>query len=520
MRRLIFSLILLLLFNPAIRPEAVCFAQTPDGSRSTSIDSIRVNQRTYPGSKAGDIVIGTKDSIIFYWSCKAGNGAKDRFLFRMKLKTDLDSANHVYNVTSLKYKNLPEQNYQFSVLAFDPQGKWITPPATVFFRVDNREKALISELDSLRRNVSAKDSSKIIFKAEKFVVKSSDLVLYVIGGILLVSLVFNVILFLRRRKRHAATEDLAGEPLGARPAHDDMVIKVSKFEYNRITTESGTLKGEIAALRGQIEALQLRGQDLMLQNRDLQDNVSKLSSSKSELEELQRQKDDLFAIIIHDIKNPASLIKSLVQLLRSYDLTATEQQEIIDDIVETSARIVSLSQEVSRILALESNRIILDMENVSIGEIIQDVARRNSIAAQNKKIVITVEPNDQLPLVQVDPQKIEEVLDNLLSNAIKFTQPGGQVLIRSYQDNGNALVDIRDNGLGLSEEDIRNAFQRGAVLSAKPTAGENSSGLGLWVVKKLVEAHKGRVTVKSALGKGSTFTFSVPFIHPPEEMQA
>jgi len=285
---------------------------------------------------------------------------------------------------------------------------------------------------------------------------------------------------------------------------------VTKDEFDRVLYENGELKAEIASLRGQIDALNARGEQLYKENKELQSNLLKLEKSKSELEELQRQKDDLFAVIIHDIKNPASLIKSLVELLTSYDLTATEQQEIINDIAQTTSKIVALSQEVSKILSLEGTKLNLNFDTANLNDIIKDVYQRNQIAAKNKSITMFTDLMEGLPDGEFDVQKIDEVIDNLVSNAIKFTPNGGTVRIKSSKELNNLVVEVSDNGLGLSEDDLKNTFKRGAKLSAQPTAGESSTGLGLWIVKKLVESHKGRVWVKSALGKGSTFAFSIP----------
>jgi signal transduction histidine kinase len=116
-----------------------------------------------------------------------------------------------------------------------------------------------------------------------------------------------------------------------------------------------------------------------------------------------------------------------------------------------------------------------------------------------------------MPDVDLDYQKIDEVIDNLVSNAIKFSHKGGKIRIKTRKNgNNDVTVEVSDNGLGLTEEDIQRAFQRGSKLSAQPTGGEASSGLGLWIVKKLVEAHNGKVWVKSALGQGSTFAFTIP----------
>ena len=117
---------------------------------------------------------------------------------------------------------------------------------------------------------------------------------------------------------------------------------------------------------------------------------------------------------------------------------------------------------------------------------------------------------DDLPEIMLDPNKVDEVVDNLISNAIKFSHKGSQIRIKSYKDANSVSVEVSDNGLGMSEDDIRQAFQKGMRLSAAPTAGESTSGFGLWVVKKLIEAHDGKVWVKSVIGKGSTFFFSLP----------
>jgi signal transduction histidine kinase len=279
---------------------------------------------------------------------------------------------------------------------------------------------------------------------------------------------------------------------------------------NQLIIENSNLKTEIQILRSKIDELQSRGEELKKQNDDLKISLDKLNSSKRELEDLQEQKDDLFAVIIHDIKNPAALIKQLVDLLRSYDLNAIERTEIIDDIFETSAKIFKLSQDVTRVLSLEGSALKLNYQNVDLSEIIKDVCRRNSIAAKSKKIDLIIDLNENLPEVNIDINKIDEVCDNLISNAIKFSYLGGLIKVSTKISDNQVIVEISDQGQGISEEDIKKAFNRGIKLTAQPTAGESSSGFGLWIVKKLIDAHNGKVWVKSVLGKGSTFSFSIP----------
>jgi signal transduction histidine kinase len=274
--------------------------------------------------------------------------------------------------------------------------------------------------------------------------------------------------------------------------------------------ENNNLKAELSALRSQLDGLQRRTEDMRMRNRELEESVNKLMDSKSELEQLQTQKDELFAMLIHDIKNPAGIIKSLVELLRSYDLSATDQQSIIDDILSTTKVIVQLSQEVSRVLALEGGKLNMDFRVANLNGICKNVYNRFKVKSNEKSISFLYDVPDGLPDIKLDDGKIDEVLSNLVSNAIKFTQKGGSIRLKAQQIDATVVIEVSDNGLGLSEEDLNSAFKRGAQLSAKPTGGESSTGLGLWIVKKLVEAHNGRVWVRSSLGKGSTFAFSLP----------
>lgn len=285
-------------------------------------------------------------------------------------------------------------------------------------------------------------------------------------------------------------------------------------EYETLINENKSLKEQLASLQHQIDAIQKRSHELQKQNTAMQKSLHKMEKSKNDIEDLQTKKDELFALIIHDIKNPIALIKQLVELLSSYDLTASEQQEIIKDIALITTKIINLSQEVSKIMTLESKNLAVVYDNIQIMDIISDVYQRNLIAAKNKSIKLIADRNPHLPTALIDMQKTDEILDNLVSNAIKFTQKGGTVIIKAEVEKENLVISVSDNGLGISEEDIKNAFKLGSRLSARPTGNEQSTGLGLWIVRKLVEAQKGKAWTKSALGKGSTFYVSLPLKIP------
>ncbi len=474
--------------------------------RSVVLDFVKINGSLLAKEDLEFIAISRKDSISFFYHLDAKDTTlRTAFIFRISIKNSKDSSSYPTNAKNVNFKNLPEDDYTFRIEAFDPKNKWKAEPLKINFKVDNRIASLLTELRTLRNKVLKSSVVKEI-NPKQDSSKTLDFLSVAIGfSIGLVVLLIYAIGSKKSNFRKGLQQD-------TKPGIYGNIVALEKEKYELIALENSNLRAQVSALRGQIDALNSRADELRKQNQELKDKLERLSRSKEELEELQEQKDELFALVIHDIKNPASVIKSLVELLRSYDLTATEQQEIIEDIFETTSRIVLLSQEVSRVLALESSVVSLNLETASLNDVIQNVVESNLPAAKNKNIEVAVDFDSSIGEFKFDISKVREVTDNLLSNAIKFTQRGGEVRVSTRLEYDKVVVQVADNGLGLSEEDINRAFQRGARLSATPTGNEPSSGLGLWIVKRLVEAMKGRVWVVSALGKGSTFSFTIPFV--------
>ncbi len=501
--KLIVNIIVLVLFLTLANEEAY------SNNRKIIFDRIMINGKSLPESEFSKVIVSSSDSIEINFSLDAGKTEKTPFVFQVKFSNYEDTLVTAYNNTIIKYENLTEGKYFVTLVAFDRLKKWETESLRLEIECNSSmaevyNKYLAAKEDLLIQNKAFKAKEKDLMNLEE---KSSGpnfiSVVYGIVGTLLIS---GIVLFISKatkpKKKPAKTQ-----------SND---FDFTEDEIKLIMDEHSNFKQELGMLRGQIDVLQMRSEELKDTNLELEESVQRLSSIKEELENLQTQKDELFAIIIHDIKNPAALIKSLVELLRSYDLTASEQQDIMNDILTTTSKIVSLSHEVSRVLALEGGKMRLDLESNDPTEIARDVYNRNVLKAKNKSIDLSIDFDSDIPMAHFDSQKLDEVLDNLVSNAIKFTNEDGFVKIKLYSDTDRIVFEINDTGQGLSEEDLKNAFQRGAQLSAKPTKGESSTGLGLWIVKKLVEAHSGRVWVRSSQGKGSTFAFSIPINSHPE----
>jgi signal transduction histidine kinase len=489
--------------------------QPLDRSRSVEIVSIFINDKHIDLS-SNKIVASENDSITINFKLKANEGAeKSPFLFKTLFKNSIDSSVKTLGVNTAIFKNLKSDNYYLKISAFDLQRKWLAISTDLYIEIDNEKSELYRSQDSLKSRINTlldivrTNSEKVPVNSNNDFFKSDLLILILLAILLILFIIILLMWYNTKKLKTIGNKNLNSDKFRIDSA-EQLKNMIKKEDYDILLLENSRLRAEIASLRGQIDAMSIRGNQLSVQNKELQSNMTKLTLHKNELEELQKQKDELFAVIIHDIKNPAALIKSLVELLTSYDLSAIEQQEIISDIASTTTKIVALSQEVSRILSLETNKMNLVFEPCDINIVVKDVYHRNIIAAKSKSINMFTEFDETLPNAEIDPQRIDEVIDNLISNAVKFTPSGGTVRIKTYQDSSGVVVEINDNGLGLTEDDLKHAFQRGARLSAKPTQGESSTGLGLWIVKKLLDAHQGKVWVKSTIGKGSTFSFSIP----------
>lgn len=313
----------------------------------------------------------------------------------------------------------------------------------------------------------------------------------------LAALEFVAIIFLLSRKAKAPTKAV-----------------IASEEFRRLRKSYLNALEQNKILKDRVSETEKCNKELQSSNGILQNQKEKLLNNKSVLENLQKKKALLFATAIHDIKNPAGAIQGLVELLNSYDLNAGEQQEIMASILEASKRLIDITQEVCVIIAKDQDDTSLNIERSSLKKIIDSVYTQNIPYAKSKSVRLLNKTSDSLPEILADPFKIEEALNNLVNNAIKFAPTDGEIIVEIIAsfNSSNVIIEVRDNGVGLSQEDQELAFRKGGILSAKPTSGEESSGLGLWLVKQIVEDHGGIISLKSKLKSGCTFRIELPYI--------
>jgi signal transduction histidine kinase len=292
----------------------------------------------------------------------------------------------------------------------------------------------------------------------------------------------------------------------------DEALNEINYAYTNLKKAWIKIKEENKVLNNTISFLSNNINDLETANCELIKQKEKLVNNENRLLELQKKKEELFSIAIHDIKNPAAAIKSYVELLEGYDLNAIEQQEIVKYLIDSTEQIMQLAQSINRSVLGEENEVNEeeDKESVSLHKIVKSIVSQNIGYANKKKVELINKTTQDTPNIEALKSKIDEVIFNLINNAIKFSPPETKVFIKSYFTENNVSLEVTDNGVGIAPEDLNKAFTKGGILTAKPTGDEESTGLGLWIVKKIIDEHYGEVWVDSKLNVGTTFGFRLP----------
>jgi len=239
-----------------------------------------------------------------------------------------------------------------------------------------------------------------------------------------------------------------------------------------------------------------------------------LKENEVRLSELNATKDKFFSIIAHDLRNPFNTIIGFSEILedqiKSKDYGNIEKFATL--IKDSSDQVMDLLTNLLEWSRLQTGKIQLRPECFEIGSLINRIVNLFNDTARQKKITISTEISGNEELF-ADLEMIDTVIRNLISNAIKFTPSGGTITILTKQTQEEQIVVIQDNGIGIKQEVIAKLFRIDENHSTLGTQNEKGTGLGLLLCKEFIEMHGGKIWVESELGKGSTFSFSIP-THP------
>ncbi len=234
------------------------------------------------------------------------------------------------------------------------------------------------------------------------------------------------------------------------------------------------------------------------------------AESRVQAESLNTLKSQLVGMVAHDVRNPlASIIMLADHLHTNVPEEPSENREFLDEIQGQAKHLLELVEGLLDLTKIESGAISLDVELIDVRAFLVDAVRFPARLAQSKGTTITLE---EVPAgsVTADPKRLRQVVDNLISNAVKFSPPGSAIVVRGLLGDSSWQIEVEDQGPGISTSDREKLFAPFAKLSARPTGNESSSGLGLAICKRLVEAHGGEIGVCQSTGEGSVFWFSIP----------
>ena len=237
-----------------------------------------------------------------------------------------------------------------------------------------------------------------------------------------------------------------------------------------------------------------------------------LAVRNEELRKVNAHKNQFLGMAAHDLRNPLQVIEGYGKLLLNGVIgpVTAGQRTALEAVTRNCGFMLSLVNELLSLSKSNTADVALDMADTDFTALVTRNVELNRLLAGPKRITIDMEIEANLPSLRVDGFKIEQVLNNLISNAVKFSHPETRVLIEARREGGHVLVAVKDEGQGIPADERDLLFLPYRKVSVRPTGGEPTTGLGLSIVKRMVEAHGGALTVESEPGKGSTFSFTLP----------
>lgn len=371
--------------------------------------------------------------------------------------------NYVENVNIANYSNLPGGDYTFKVRSTNSNGVWST------------------QVTELRIRINPPFWQETWF--------------HIVAIVLLVSIVLLTI-YIRTRQIERQNRFLEVQV-------NERTIELTRNQA-KLESTNDELKQQAQWLTAQ--KTEIENQQELILSKSLE-----LQAKNEELIKLNEEKNSLVGIVAHDLRSPLASIMSGIQLIKMQpELTRAELEQVLNPMEELLNKQLSMIARILDTEAIDSGKSNLKLQKLNVNAVIEKSLPQYKKLAESKAITIRSVLAPNLLIAKADPGYLEQVLDNLVSNAVKFSPPESVVIILSEVGDDVARIGVKDYGPGISPTEQKKLFRKFNKLSAKPTAGESTTGLGLSIVKRFVDDMNGRVWCDSELGEGSTFWVELP----------
>jgi signal transduction histidine kinase len=329
---------------------------------------------------------------------------------------------------------------------------------------------------------------------------------------------------------------------GTRKLMDEFDIKTAEGEGTRVSVVKWLPRAAAADVKARVEELRaLFGKDdddsaieeLQQQNRDFVAVLSELEEKREQLERLNEQleeanrelneanaklrelaemKEEFLALTTHDLRSPLTVISGVISFFTSGRLgkLSPEQQNMVAMMERNAQSLIELVNDLLDASKLESGTLRLDVASIDLRGVIDEIRETMEPLAREKGITLEEELSPEVHTVEADRPKLRRILVNLLSNAVKFTGKGGTVKLKAERQGDEVRISVTDTGVGIAPEDVKRLFDKYEQARSRATRGEKGTGLGLYITKQLVDLHGGEIKVESEIGRGSTFSFTLP----------
>ncbi|MDF2883130.1 MAG: histidine kinase [Clostridiaceae bacterium] len=249
---------------------------------------------------------------------------------------------------------------------------------------------------------------------------------------------------------------------------------------------------------------------------DISTDITKEVKEKNEMKKVFRIQEELFANVSHELKTPLNVIFSTNQLLELYlnnrmlEANKDKVSRDINIIKQNCYRLIKLINNIVDLSKIETGFFKLNLSNENIVEVTENIVQSVSEYINRKELSIIFDTNTEEKIIACDPEKIERIILNLISNAIKFTNPGGSIFVNVFDKGNTVEITVEDTGIGIEKKYLDSIFGRFQQVDKSLSRNAEGSGIGLSVVKSIVELHGGKISVDSEAGKGSIFKIELP----------